>query len=376
MLDTVVINLLPEQYRVLMPERFSPHANVLHNRTYFGAKMAKSYYNANNAEKAKGYLPRLTLLRPPYSAVKLKIEFSAPKLMFGNNFEELQDADFDKVIEKLLKALKRMGIETSADILKNARLSVIHYSKNILLERETPCHTLIQTLEKADMNSKLDLNKTDFRNSGQMVKYHASTFEIALYDKVKDLEQASKYGDKRGSENDYDCQVDLFGKITKPEVLRFEIRLPSRKIKSLLKSLGCKPSVTFNELFNGNISRMILLHYWQDITNGLYLINIDCKSTENLSTNIEKAFPRKRPQSKLALMGFVIACQENGVRGAKLLFGLNNSQFYRLKAEAKKLDTNENNPRFRALALIKSQLKDFIPLIKDDIVNPNLLKTG
>jgi hypothetical protein len=379
MLDTVVINLNYGDFKINKPDRFTPHAGFASNPMYGDKGIIKCYYNPSKKEKVQGYLPRVTLFKKPFGeyskSIWLKIEFSAPKLIFGNNFEELQDDDFDSVIIALLDGLKRMGIDTSAEHLINARISAIHYSKNILLERETPCHVLIQMLEKADMNNKLDLNKADFRNGGQMVKYHASTFEIALYDKVKDLEQASKYGNKRGAETDYECQINMFNNPIKPEVLRFEIRLQARKIKSLLKTLNSKQPITFKGLFNGNFSRAVLMHYWQEITNGLYVMNVDSHSTERLIANIHKAFLNKRPQSISSLIGFIMTCQQNGTLGAKLLLGLNNSQYYRMKADVKKLDQDDKNPRFRAMGIIKSQLRDFIPLIKDDIVKTELLKT-
>jgi hypothetical protein len=76
----------------------------------------------------------------------------------------------------------------------------------------------------------------------------------------------------------------------------------------------------------------------------------------------------------LTLAGFVHTCQEVGMRGAKLMLKLNNSQFYRLKADAKKLEQDVKSPRFQVLNSVKSQLKEFIPLIKDDIVEVDLLK--
>ena len=148
--------------------------------------MIKCHYNPTKAEKASGYKPRLTLYRKPFteraSAVWLKIEFSAPKLIFGNNFQEFAGRDdLEVVLNALHKALAIMGITMTLDTLRQAKTSAIHYSKNILLERTTPCFLLIQALEKLDLSAKLDLNQTDFRNNGQMVKYHASSYEIALF---------------------------------------------------------------------------------------------------------------------------------------------------------------------------------------------------
>jgi len=378
MLDTIAINLQRHDYIIHAPERFTPHAGALTNPLFGDGGIVKCYYNPTKKEKAQGYLPRITVFKKPFgdwaSAVWMRIEFSAPKLIFGNNFEELNgNEDFDSVIKALLEGLKRMGIETTYDALSNTKVAAIHYSKNILLDRDMPCYLLIQTLQKLDISAKLDLNQTDFRNGGQMAKYHASTYEIAIYDKVKDLEQARKYGAGRAAEMDYDYQDDLFTDRKAPEVLRLEVRLKSRKLKSLMKTLGASREMTLKGLFCATLSRAILMYYWAEITKGLYVLNIDAGSCEKLIDNIRAHFPKKRPNTILALMGFVQTCQQTGIRGAKLLLGLNNSQFYRLKADAKKLEQDTKSPRFAVLGAVKSQLKEFIPLIKQDIVYEKLL---
>lgn len=149
-----------------MPVSYSP--------TYGGRGMVKAVYNPSKAEKRAGYKPRLTLIKKPFTerahAIILRIEFSAPKILYGNNFVELRGHDdFMPVLTALHTALASMGIEVTVEILKTASVSAIHYSKNIPLIRE---------LEKLDLFAKLDLTQTDFRNSGQMVKYHAAPMKL------------------------------------------------------------------------------------------------------------------------------------------------------------------------------------------------------
>lgn len=378
MLDTIAILLPEKDFLIKNPERFTPHAGAIFNSTFRDAGLIKAIYNPTKEEKIRGYKPRLTLLRRPYTiranAIFLKVEFSAPKLIFGNNFEELKgDEDLGAVVASLRKALAAMGIETNHDVLLNAKVSSIHYSKNILLERTTPCFLLIQALEKLDLSAKLDLTQTDFRNSGQMVKYHANTYEIALYDKVKDLEQARKFGCKRSIEKDYEHTVNLFTYKLKPEVLRFEIRLRSKKITTLFKSLGFKFERTLSNLFSADLSRTILMHYWKIITDGLYLMNIDTKDVEKLIHAIRSRFPQKRPSKIMELIGFITSCQKLGIQGAKLALGIKNYQWYRLKADIKVLEGLTTCPRFLIINNIKQQLKEFIPLIKEDIVINGLI---
>ena len=63
----------------------------------------------------------------------LKIEFSAPKMLFGNNFDELTDSDFPNLLTKLKRTLKEMGVFILEDHLTSAPVSAIHFSKNIPL---------------------------------------------------------------------------------------------------------------------------------------------------------------------------------------------------------------------------------------------------
>lgn len=351
MLDTIAINLQRDDFIIHEPDRFSPSAVFLNNPMYQGKTIMKAHYNPTKKEKAQGYLPRLTLYKKPHGlyseSVWLKVEFSASKLIFGNNFEELHGRDdFDTLLTALHAALAKMKVETDIETLQTAKIRAIHYSKNILLERSTPCFLLLQVLEKLDLLAKLDLNKSGFRNGGQSVQYHANSYEIALYDKVKDLEQARKYGEKRGIETDYDDIPDLFTDQRKPEVLRFEVRLTSKKIRSLFKTLGFKQDCTLDALFDASLSRAVLLHFWKTITNGLYMMNIDTQDIERLIYAARAAFPKKRPGTIMGLIGFIVTCQKLGVRGARLALGLKNHQWYRLKADAKLLENSATCPDF------------------------------
>lgn len=226
MLDTIAIKLGSWDYKILLPHRFTPNAAILNNPAYAGNRIMRCHYNPTKKEKEQRYLPCLTLFKRFYggrSATWLKVEFSAPKLIFGNNFEELLDTDFDKIVTVLIDALMDMGVEVSRKALINAKVTAMHYSKNIVLDRHTPCFLLIRMLEKVDMSKRLDISQSLFRNGGQMVKYHASTYEIVLYDKNKDFEQAQKYGERRGAETDYDFQRGIPNGCLTSHVLRMEV---------------------------------------------------------------------------------------------------------------------------------------------------------
>jgi hypothetical protein len=133
--------------------------------------------------------------------VTLKIEFSLPKLFFGNNFNELQLKDFIVLLNKLTDSLRSMGVLTTSEILKQAPVSVVHYSKNIALtDGSTPYH-YINKIKEANVKLSLDINQTDYRNEGHSFKWHCNSYEVVFYDKIKDLEKA-KLSSKRSLEKD------------------------------------------------------------------------------------------------------------------------------------------------------------------------------
>lgn len=179
---------------------------------------------------------------------------------------------------------------------------------------------------------------------------------------------------KRGAEADYDGNAhDLFSGPRPPEVLRFETRLTAKKFKNLCKTLGLEYGTTLADLFSPDLSRAILMHYWKTIAGGLYMMQIDTRDTERLIHTIRATFPRKRVGSVLQLLGFITACQALGIRPARAALALKSYQWYRLKADAKKIDATSACPRFTALATVRGQLTEFVPLIKSDLVVEGLI---
>src|SRR3989338_10173910 len=71
---------------------------------------AKYVRNPSKAEKETGkYFPRLTGYKRRFSEdANVRIEFSAPKLLYLNNLDELKENDFPNVIETLQERLQTM----------------------------------------------------------------------------------------------------------------------------------------------------------------------------------------------------------------------------------------------------------------------------
>jgi hypothetical protein len=158
MLDTIVLTLDQRHFEVLVPERFSPSAKGLLTPPYYPLGSRGNFVCVQNPTKsdlrAERYQPRLTLSKYKTSsgfALTLRVEFSAPKLVLGNNFDELTSDDFGRVLDVLHRRLDEMGIRLSMNALCSAPVSAIHYSKNIALTDYTTCSMVLSELARIDL---------------------------------------------------------------------------------------------------------------------------------------------------------------------------------------------------------------------------------
>jgi hypothetical protein len=93
-----------------------------------------------------------------------------------------------------------------------------------------------------------------------------------LYDKIADLNKTKDRAIEK-QDKDINYQMNLFDEIrrnkdeTKPfEVIRLEIRFMNKqKLKSLFSLLDIKSEFTLKDLFSSEISKKILIHYWNKI---------------------------------------------------------------------------------------------------------------
>lgn len=274
MLDTVVLRIAYPNFMVGNPNLFTP-ALVIQDRIDFNFgrhRYQKFVQNSSVVDKQSGiYLPRLTVylrfygLKPTYD---LYIEFSVPKLLFGNSIQEYDDTDFDKVISILKSRLARMQIRIFEPILRKATVAKAHFGKNILLPHPTTVQDAISTLYKADIGRSKDVNIRHFGNNGQALYYYASSSNSIFYDKLKDIQTPKAKAVDKDKFKQEKLFVENISRDEKPEILRYEVRMAKHQTFDhfLSRIMGEKiKDIRFDALFYRELWKKVLLVSWSEI---------------------------------------------------------------------------------------------------------------
>ena len=363
MLDTIKLLLSKDMFWVTDKTYFQKETqNAL--RGYFTLVQ-----NPTKTELINGvYKPRLTMTKrfntTGRQEATLSIEFSVPKLLFGNNFDELTDNDFPLVVGKLEEVLKTMGIRVFHKLLLSAPVSAVHYSKNIPLTDGTTPHYLISKIKEANIKLSLDINQTDYRNDGHSFKWHSNSYEVAFYDKIKDLEMAKK-SEKRAIESDNALQLSLFDSFQarkRLEILRIEVRLNKRqKIGQLFRTVGINSDITFQNLFSQDISQKVLLHYLDELeSKRLPLFDYKPSNPKSLLADLVIRNPKLGLKRTIQLYGLKQVFDTMTPRELRTMFnGYSQRTWYRLISDAKKINLP---PTIRPLNVVRQHLNSFQPL--------------
>jgi hypothetical protein len=316
MIDTIILTVPWQDYQILDHTQFNPPTHRVHE---IGNMQTKHVNNATPDERKQGiYKPRLTIRRRYQIGsvtIPLKIEFSVPKLLFGNNVDELAETDFVAIIPRLMRVIQTMGVYVTADALRRASVSALHVAKNIPLSSGYTASYVIRELSKVNLTRKLDLSQTDFRNEGKSLQYYAVSHSFVMYDKISDLNQSKG---RAIDKEQLPQQFSLFEELREDriELLRMEVRLSNRtKLKSVLGSLGYTEDPTFTSVFKNEIWKRVLQKYWQDLiaSRNLFLFEKIGTAQATLRTMLQ-GNPALKPKQAIYLTGLQILAKELGVR--------------------------------------------------------------
>lgn len=378
-IDTVILTLPSSMFAILEPSRFTPNAvRVL------GAEprdMGKNRYFSATCNPTKqdtavmGYLPYLTMyraLRAGGLVTELRIQFSAPKLLNFNNFDEIEEYDFGELCHRLLAGLKyyKIKVRDGLSTIAYAQVSSVHYSKNFALTNYTSPRSAITELARADINGWRDVSKTDYINNGAGFKTHSKHHELAFYDKLVEYRKA-----KRGQplfDKDVQMQLDLFDNRTmkKPfEVLRMEVRLGNtKKIKwALEKARLPTDDTTFNTIFRQDYSQMVLEWHLEDLyAHYPKITEADTKDELELLSDLYVQNPDRRMSSIINAVGIYRLTQIAGTRTIKDIVGSEGSKALLRLAKRANHELSYRNEKAEVFEMLRQQLDRFEPVHLDD----------
>jgi len=313
MIDTAIITLPQNRFIVQDYSRFGTT-----KAEFLAVRGFRKYFNNPTAQQKRDgtYLPRLTLFKRGLT-INLKIEFSIPKLLFGNNLDEVSDEDKDKIIKTLLQKITDMEVMTTEKFIKEAEVSAFHPSKNILLTNGYTASFAIKELAKINLNRKLDFSDTKFRNDGTLLQYYSVLHSFVIYDKMSDLKKPKT----RAVDKDQPIhQLSLLAEIKDfekhIEILRLEVRLSKkRKMNAVLKTVGYPENPSFEKIINEEMWKKVIKYYWDTMIADKNIFIFDILS--NPLRILQRAIKNNRgikPKQAIYLTGLEILCKDKGIR--------------------------------------------------------------
>jgi len=385
-MDTLCIKIKYPAFKVIIPQLFTPaliikeYTPVPYNPqtpNAYSQNRYKKYTQSMSAsdKKNNNYKPKLTAYQrfdtDNKQKYELHIEFSAPKLVFGNSVQETGEEYFEATNSQLKRKLSFMGIEVSEEALRKAITIKAHIAKNIPLPHPLNSQDAIAGLYKADMGKGKDINMREYRNGGTSLYFYATYYNVIFYDKLRDIatpRNKSVDKDKLKSEKAFIRDNNF-----EQEILRFEIRLNKQtKLNHFLgEMLGKKiESITFEEIFKKEIWQKALLKTWGEITN-IPANQLAFKMSNTPDEIFDEMIKTLNPENKtkahslnktLASFGLYTIIQNKGVRWTRNRIEKNwtEKSWGRLSEEIKDTATSlKNIPDLNAVGDIKSALDKF-----------------
>lgn len=316
----------------------------------------------NLSDKNMGtYGPKLTLYKRIVQGgfrYILYIDFSVPKLLFNNNFEEVSEKDFHSICITLDNTLRNNGICLQHSI-SECEVKTIHFSKNIILQNGLLSSQVIAYLAKANMPMLQHQQETKYTNAGKILYYFTNSRSFCVYDKKQELINSRKT-ECNNMEKDSWCQRDWLQTLQKTEIVRLELRLNNKQIiQKELNALNPSYPTTssFSSLFSLDLAQQLLCQHFAEIDKRIPPI-LQQNNTKALFESMVALNPHTHPKTIISAIGLK-ALSDSGMstREIRASSNLNNRQWYALIAKFNQLHVPDSS--FDILSDIRQQLTDF-----------------
>ena len=364
MFDTVKLQIPRGRYEIIDHSKFIPPTiRMLENKLpYF-----KYVNNPISYDKSlKIYKPKMTIYKRG-AGYYLVIELSAPKVIFNNNVDELENKNFDEVLKKLKEKLFAMGVEVNLNSLKYAQVLALHPSKNIQLSRGYTSTFAMRELAKIDISKKFDISKIKFKNNIEESLFYTKSHSLVFYDKIADLEKAENRAVDKQQTKYQKSLFDYLKEKQRIELLRMEVRLSEkRKMNEILKEVGYSPDPLFKDIFKKDLCQKILNLYWTKYFSDNPFIYSTHNDPQEILQKIFMIYPKMKNPMAYKYVGLYMLCKaEQGIRGLRQI--IESRRIYKVNWELAKREFEKfedkifSNSVWGFLQDIKRELKEFKP---------------
>lgn len=373
MIDTVVLNLLPDQYDQLTEADSMPWQ--LHSKREGFSKYVKTLSTLQRYDGI--YRPRIRGIHRGRGKL-IQVELSLPKLIFFNNVDELAEKDFDLVLKTLSERLVEQGIIISPKRLRRCTISAVHFSKNIALHRYSVASVLAK-MARVKVPGFMDITRDRYSNDGHVLHFYTKAHSLVAYDKMKDIIKPKA----RATDKDQTIQqLSLFAKrpeLKEEQVLRLEVRLSQkRKVQEVLNPNSPKLEVTFEQVFKEATSVQVLQDYWYRYISSSALQFSEIRSPLTIAKMLAHKGTPNNAKDLIYLTGLCLLSQDaNGLTELRGLIERNYSRqtWYRVSSDCKRLNEAMIEYQEEWVKQVESELKDYKTFKIKDYGNKESVQT-
>ncbi|MBN1331362.1 hypothetical protein JW978_00565 [Candidatus Dojkabacteria bacterium] len=339
MIDTITLRLDEKKFKINNKSKFSI------------IRKGNGYYDRiHEATKSKDYFPSLRIRSRGYSKEYLYIEFSAPKLLFGNNLEELSQNDIQKLFEVLQKTLDKMDVYIPLNELNKAKVVKVHFGKNVILPSNIFPSMIIDKLRGTNWSNRFSGLIRDYNNNGSSLRIGNKSREIIIYDKVAELtkEKANK-------------QLVTLLRNNGFQILRLEIRLKMESV--ILRELALeKDNNTLVKLTSHYFLTDLCKSYWDILAKELISFSYEDISLETIYAEILMSNPKMRIRTVNNIFAMYVLTKEIGLKRVREIIEYRYSRetWYSLNQLMKKLPIDKKTENW--ITEIERQLINYKPI--------------
>lgn len=202
--------------------------------------------------------------------LKYWVTFSVPKLLYGNNIEEVTEDQYDEVVSLLCQQLRYLPLQIDIYRLniQMAKIKRIDFCKNALISELVPADQFCRMLMRSEHDHRSKYTQIEYRH-GDSYRENIKHRSVVVYDKLAELSNSIK---KEGREPTTREQFFLAAeKAHLFQIFRLEVQLQnSNQVAQELSHFGLERDyINFGNVFTEELAHSVLMKYWKKLIDNL-----------------------------------------------------------------------------------------------------------